>query len=186
MRRFDKKKNMGKANLLVETRYLESKGESSTTQEIYDALSDNPNNYKVVMSKNPEVNFIPIPTQEPGFKPKGLWYGINTSWIDWVSSEMPSWESEFIHIITLDSSSMLQINNIEELSEFTSIYSYEDGEYINWQEVANKYSGIEINPYIWEARMKFMWYYGWDIASGCVWGNGTLVGSKLITTAEGL
>ena len=27
----------------------------------------------------------------------------------------------------------------------------------------------EINPYIYKARYEYMFYYGWDCASGCVW-----------------
>jgi hypothetical protein len=27
-----------------------------------------------------------------------------------------------------------------------------------------EYDGIEINPYQWEARYQYMWYYGWDVA----------------------
>jgi len=46
--------------------------------------------------------------------------------------------------------------------------------YIDWGRVAEDYSGIEIAPYLYEARMKHMWYYGWDVASGCIWGKGVV------------
>ena len=43
--------------------------------------------------------------------------------------------------------------------------------YIDWPKVASSFCGIEICPYISEMRMERFtsWYYGWDIASGCIW-----------------
>ena len=38
----------------------------------------------------------------------------------------------------------------------------------DWAKVASHYDGIEICPYI-ESRRNMTWYYGWDVASGCVW-----------------
>jgi hypothetical protein len=46
--------------------------------------------------------------------------------------------------------------------------------------LTDKYDGIEINPYQFEARYQYLWYYGWDIASGCVW-NLNNVKLKLLT-----
>lgn len=42
---------------------------------------------------------------------------------------------------------------------------------IDWKAVAKEYDGIEIDPYQYERRFSegFLWYYGWDCASGCVW-----------------
>ena len=42
---------------------------------------------------------------------------------------------------------------------------------IDWHAVAQAYAGIEIAPYCWSLRFEyeFLWYYGWDCASGCVW-----------------
>ncbi len=40
---------------------------------------------------------------------------------------------------------------------------------INWIEVANNYSGIEIAPCQFNCRRKYFWYYAWDVASGCIW-----------------
>ena len=57
------------------------------------------------------------------------------------------------------------------LSSITSDAGYirEEGESIDWKKVASKYDGIEINPYQFEARYQYLWYYGWDVASGCIW-----------------
>ncbi|MFC1494237.1 hypothetical protein ACFL6W_03055 [Thermodesulfobacteriota bacterium] len=41
--------------------------------------------------------------------------------------------------------------------------------YIMWEEVAGKYSGIIIDPYFPERCQTYLWYYGWNCAGGCVW-----------------
>jgi hypothetical protein len=42
---------------------------------------------------------------------------------------------------------------------------------IDWPRLASEFCGIEICPYRGESRMEDFtyWYYGWDIASGCIW-----------------
>ena len=39
----------------------------------------------------------------------------------------------------------------------------------NWPLLATQCAGIEIAPYQHAFRSTHMWYYGWDVASGCVW-----------------
>jgi len=41
--------------------------------------------------------------------------------------------------------------------------------YIMWEEVAGKYSGIIINPYFRSRSQTCLWYYGWNCAGGCIW-----------------
>lgn len=41
--------------------------------------------------------------------------------------------------------------------------------YIMWGEVAEKYSGIIINPYSRARSLTYLWYYGWNCAGGCIW-----------------
>lgn len=106
--------------------------------------------------------------QSPGPKPAGFWYGIGRSWHEWVESEMPHWMSEFNYEVDLGKSKILVINSIEGLDRFTKKYGR--GEYhIDWVRVSEMYDGIEISPYQWSRRLSLMWYYGWDIASGCLW-----------------
>ena len=78
-------------------------------QKDYNFISKNYSNSRIIMSKESEINFIPTPLskQKNGFKPIGLWYGIGTSWIDWVISNMPDWECENIFEIKLDESKIL-------------------------------------------------------------------------------
>jgi hypothetical protein len=42
---------------------------------------------------------------------------------------------------------------------------------IDWRKVADEYDGILIAPYQGWARLdrRFLWYYPWDCASGCIW-----------------
>ncbi len=41
--------------------------------------------------------------------------------------------------------------------------------YIMWQEVAGKYSGIIVDPYSRARSLTYLWYYGWNCAGGCIW-----------------
>ena len=41
--------------------------------------------------------------------------------------------------------------------------------YIMWEEVAEKHSGIVINPYSRARSQTYLWYYGWNCAGGCIW-----------------
>jgi hypothetical protein len=41
--------------------------------------------------------------------------------------------------------------------------------YIAWGEVAEKYSGIIVAPYSRSRSQTYLWYYGWNCASGCIW-----------------
>lgn len=131
---------------------------------------------RVHMSKNPiysleKINYV----QKPGPKPKGFWYGFGDKWIDWIKTEMPEWKGEYIYEVDISDSKILQIKNYLELKEFTQEYKLSEQiipgtiYLIDWNRVAFKYDGIEINPYIRRARLELLWYYGWDVASGVVW-----------------
>ncbi len=41
--------------------------------------------------------------------------------------------------------------------------------YIMWDEVAEKYSGIVVDPYCPARSTTYLWYYGWNCAGGCIW-----------------
>ena len=120
------------------------------------------------MSEKPLVlekrNYV----QRLGMKPVGFWYGIGRAGHEWVESEMPHWMGEFNYEVDPGESAILVIGSAEELDRFTRKYGR--GEYhIDWTRVSEIYDGIEINPYQWSRRHELMWYYGWDIASGCLW-----------------
>ena len=131
--------------------------------------------------------------QKSDSKPQGLWYGFDMEWIKWCERETPDFISEYIYRVFVDGSNILQIKNYNELIEFTTKYydktnpsnifhtiydkknpiniSYAISNiyYIDWNEVSMEYDGIEINPFIRKESCELMWYFGWDVASGCIW-----------------
>lgn len=150
-------------------------------------------NKRIVMSHEDKIIYKPKPIdkQKVGPKPRGFWYGFGSSWLDWVRSEMPDWETNYVHLVKVNDSRILKISTFDELSAFTEEFGVESEDasymrtpYINWPEVAKLYSGIEINPYIIQGRRKFDWYYPWDVASGCVWGEDSIVSIELLDEVE--
>jgi len=146
------------------------------SDDVYELIKRDYPNARITMSpKRGDGTLTYAPTQQSDkafAKPTGLWYAIGTEWIDWVRSEMPDWEGENAFALSIDESKILKLSNLQDLQQFENLYG--DGErftQIRWDMVAAKYGGIEISPYIYEARMNMMWYYGWDVASGCLWGD---------------
>ena len=157
---------------------------NEVSDNTYDMINGIYSDARIIMSKDDMIKFRPTPieNQEPRPKPRGLWYGIGPSWIDWVRSEMPDWEVDNVFKIDIDESKMLLIRNIEELAAFDKEYGDDGGRWknINWHNVASKYGGIEIAPYLYEGRYEYMWYYGWDVASGCIWDDGVIMNIEKI------
>ncbi len=122
-----------------------------------------------------------------GPKPTGLWYAVGFGWLDFTTHEHTSFYQydDAVHAfeISLDGLNVLRITSYEELVKFEERYvmikqddpySVGKGWDINWAEVSETYDGIEIAPYIYKARMTHKWYYGWDVASGCIWNTSSL------------
>ena len=154
---------------------------SEVSDEVYELVKTKYANARVIMSSDDEINYRPTPInkQEVRAKPWGLWYGIGDEWISWVKREMPDWETENVFILDLNESNILFIRNYDELVAFEkefefNMYDLARHKQIDWRRVAEKYDGIEIAPYIYKARYDHMWYYGWDIASGCLWGDNVI------------
>ncbi|RYE19920.1 MAG: hypothetical protein EOP45_11870 [Sphingobacteriaceae bacterium] len=40
---------------------------------------------------------------------------------------------------------------------------------IDWTSLATDYDGILISPYQYCMRLRYLWFGGWDCASGCIW-----------------
>lgn len=152
---------------------------TEVSQELYQEIKSNYRDSRLIMSKDSEIVFKSRPDQKAGPKPRGLWYGIGSSWIDWVRMEMPDWEADNVFKIDIDESRVKIIRTFEEILEFDKQYGFDMERYmgwrsIDWVSVAEDWGGIEIAPYIYEARMKLNWYYGWDVASGCIWSDGVV------------
>lgn len=130
--------------------------------------------------------------QTIGYKPKGIWYGFDTSWHDWCRQEqLYSWlDGADYEVCIPNHLNILQCSTADDLFSFTREYNTTrkyNTSGIDWTKVIKDYDGIEINPYIWSCRSNYntMWYYGWDCASGCVW-NAKEVKFKLIRRKNSL
>ena len=87
--------------------------------------------------------------------------------------------------IEINPDKMLIIDNDVKMEDFYNKYKkmcsvYPIKKTINWKLVAEDYHGIEICPYLDKYRDKYIWYYPWDVASGCIWNNDTIKNYKLI------
>lgn len=116
--------------------------------------------------------------QSVGFKPTGFWYSCGTEWVDWAKAERFSISTKYTYKIEVDYSQILRLVGPKDLEEFTEEYGTDilpdadpddSFKYIDWPRVAQEYSGIEICPYVYAKRLTLLWYYGWDVASGCIW-----------------
>lgn len=114
--------------------------------------------------------------QDIGMKPHGLWYSVGAEWWDWLQYEWPTaWGNwQHVHEIEVDESRLLRIASGRDIEAFGARYAGRGrrGDNIDWRKVEQAgYAGIEIAPYLHDYRMDpdFSWYYGWDVASGCIW-----------------
>jgi len=139
---------------------------------------------KIVFLKAP-FDSIKVEAQKIHFKPKGLWYGCGTGWLDFASSDYHEGLGKYVYKLELNYSNMLKITNNKQLLDFTSEFSVDDL-HIDWTKVASKYDGIEICPYLYDMRMddRTSWYYSWDVASGCIWKQSALKKAELIATYD--
>jgi hypothetical protein len=114
------------------------------------------------------------------YKPHGFWVSDESEygWSKWCKSEEFGLDRlQYPHSVELDiSASVLHLGTIQAIDEFTDKYSKEmypnSGIMgIDWDKVAKEYGGIIITPYQYQRRLnpKTHWYYGWDVASGCIW-----------------
>jgi len=136
-------------------------------------------NHRVHATKQSNIIIKDAPNQEVGLKPHGLWYACGHEWIQWCKKEnfeIGDLENKFI--LDIDFNKILILDSVDKMILFNKQYGIRDvqqREYwavpneIDWNEVSKNYQGIEICPYQWGLRNKFLWYYGWDVASGCIW-----------------
>jgi hypothetical protein len=119
-------------------------------------------------------------------KPKGLWYGVGFEWLDFTISDFTSFydKNKNVSVFEFDvnSANLLRITNFDELTAFDKEYCTSTERYRNpdWVRLAKEYNGIEIAPYIYKGRFEISWYYGWDVASGCIWNPKGLKIKKLM------
>lgn len=119
-------------------------------------------------------------------KPDGLWYGVDDSWYRWCLSESFGGIGTYIYEIKLrPKTNILFLDTKQKVLSFSKEYARTDdifakmnSTWIDWARVMADFDGIDVNPYFYDMRFEFglMWYYGWDVPSGCVW-RGTAVKS---------
>lgn len=110
------------------------------------------------------------------WKPTGLWVSVEgeddwPSWCNSVGFGLDRLQCASEVALELEAN-VLFIKSVAELDAFNRRYSAGDRlspHDLNWPEVREKYDGVIIAPYQWERRLDYMWYYGWDCASGVIW-----------------
>ncbi len=108
-------------------------------------------------------------------KPSGLWFSKNNEWLEWCESEGYKYTNQsFRYKLEIDFRGILVIDSIDNLNWFKKTYS--KGNKIMWTDVATDYDGIyfdnyyEIKGFIRENKRfeEFLWYFGIDVNSGCI------------------
>jgi len=135
---------------------------------------------RTVLSIKP-IKFKTV-SQASEWKPQGLWYAQGGEWLEWMKSDRPEWldKYNFMYALEIHEPKILMISSIEKFEQFEKEYFQPDvkrsdltdpGRYsfIDWPRIEKEYSGVEIIPYFWEKRLANLWYYGWDVAAGCIW-----------------
>lgn len=133
-------------------------------------------------STTPITDVRNVPQASADFKPKGLWISDESdeqSWSTWCTGEGFCNLSKMVrHNVTISpDADLLVLSTPEELREFTAdlgVMFTGRSVFIDWPALAGEYQGILITPYIWECRLEFTWYYGWDCASGCIWDSAAI------------
>ena len=133
-------------------------------------------------------------SQKIGYKPDGLWYeckdGSAIDWLEFCKTGLTDGTSRYdsSYDVILNDYEILFITNNHDFKKFEKMYGipnprYPDETKIDWPKVASHYDGIEICPYLYDMRRSSDWYYGWDVASGCVWNASGI--KELISADEG-
>lgn len=122
---------------------------------------------------NPHMQYAQA--QKP--KPTGLWVAKEDAWIEWgVQNSFDHWTRDFVEL-DLDLSDIYKIRFERDLDALREEYGvvHEELNYvhsIDWSLVAREFKGVyALNwEYGWSGLDSLNpWFYGWDLASGCVW-----------------
>lgn len=109
-------------------------------------------------------------------KPRGFWVSVKgpVDWPTWCLEEGFALDRQVEHTVRLAAGAqILRLETVDSLVEFTRQYgvksSFGPGTSIHWARVVEEFDGVIIAPYQWACRLSLDWYYGWDVASGCIW-----------------
>ena len=123
-------------------------------------------------------------------KPVGFWLATDDSWASFCSRLWPE-DMRLCYDVKLTAdANILRISTPAELLAFTDLYGEADAAFtsfisrpvISWSRVAADYQGIVISPYIHSLRhdSSVFWYYGWDVASACIWDTSAIASVELV------
>lgn len=59
---------------------------------------------------------------------------------------------------------------LKELADMFGAQDQLDERFIDWIYVYARYDGLIINPWLYNKKFSYIWYEGWQCASGCIWG----------------
>jgi hypothetical protein len=144
-------------------------------------------------SRKPITGIMSYPyNQSLRDKPNGFWVSVkgDCDWPWFVKNELSS-EDRLGNKVTVElkeDANILLLESVEAVLAFSEEFSlqpqwakeFPSGQgyfHIDWDRVADLYDGIIITPYQWPLRNdgRTSWYYGWDVASGCIWNVEKLV-----------
>ncbi len=131
---------------------------------------------------NGHLTIRPV-VQNRGPKPTGLWYSVGDEWKKWCTGEeFYTSQLAVVYHLAVDEARTLRLTTPQEILNFTEDFGDPlDTWKVDWPAIAAKWGGIEIAPYQWSLRfdVRARWYYGWDVASGCLWRPEALVRYKV-------
>ncbi len=151
-------------------------------------------------SKKPiglQLNDIDCRSQGPDFKPKGMWLGAGSGWLNWVKTEMPELTKEYKYMYKCylkRDINVFNINTFSALKRFTSKYGIKSKiglnqnglnhilTFIDWSLVCQDYDGIMVTNYSKilpssADKLEYLWFRTYDIDSACIWKPSAVISS---------
>lgn len=112
-------------------------------------------------------------------KPSGIWYEIKDKGLIWSFYNDYGWGNHIYDLQLSDDINILHIKTNEDLQNLNEKYNKKicDGmSVIDWTKISEQYDGIEFNNYnevknnvMNEISLNFIWFFGIDFDSGCIW-----------------
>jgi tRNA nucleotidyltransferase/poly(A) polymerase len=180
--------------ILVEKKYIPEEEDvvhGLSFSEMRQHLSMHFGKAKITITQSPldlERSYAP----STKIKPTGIWYGCGVGWLKFV--EENDWESTAgsqIWSLKINMGKIKSLVDAKEIDRFSwkfrNMESYIENHLdkrIDWAKVASTFSGIECCPYPVGDKTKIdnLWYYAFDMASGCIWDASAI--SNTILVAE--
>lgn len=177
--------------------------EMAVRQDILDSAAQSPEKRTVLMKAALDVNKLDNifqPTFGTAVKPVGLWYGFGTNWIDFVRNpdnkglvDKYTTPEYFYNIdvktVSISDSltigktfpdAVLVLNDYDDLNVFQESFEVvrAGGMFLaEWLIISRKFGGLEVSD-------ELAVYFGWDVASGCVWNKNAITKIQTLQTQE--